>query len=112
MLVGHPCGNGAYNMFASAFIVDEAGKAARARFDYDAGMGSGAEEPIAELVNADWDARRRLLTTYAKGRGLGDCGSARAFAWDGTLFRLAEEARMDECGGSIDFIPTWRAQVR
>jgi hypothetical protein len=109
VLVDHPCGNGAYNLFTSAFVVDAAGRAARARFDAPHGMGPDVDP--AALVNAAWDASARRLTSYAKGRGLGDCGSRQAFAWDGAGFRLAWQADMGECRGSADYITTWRAQV-
>lgn len=107
-IVPHPCGNGAYNYFAYAMLIDNAGKYARARFDASPGMG---EEDDGTLVNADWDAKLGLLTTYAKGRGIGDCGTAQTFAWDGTRFRLSEQAMMGECRGSTDYITVWRAKV-
>ena len=46
-----------------------------------------------------------------KGRGLGDCGTRRTYVWDGARFRLTFQAQMDECRGSIDWIPTWRARA-
>lgn len=107
-IVPHPCGNGAYNYFSYAFLVDNAGKYVRARFDAPTGMGPDDD---GTLVNADWDAKLNLVTTYAKGRGIGDCGSAQTFAWDGTRFRLSEQADMGECRGSTDYITTWRAKV-
>lgn len=107
VLAGHPCGNGAYNNFSTAFLIDERGRARRAAFDAPGGMGDVG----GALVNAGWDASQRRLTTYAKGRGLGDCGVAQAFAWDGTRFRLAEQSEMSECRGSTDYVTTWRARV-
>jgi hypothetical protein len=109
VLVNHPCGNGAYNGFSDAYVVDEAGRVSRARFDADPGMGPAEAEP--EVVNAGWEAATRRLTSYAKGRGLGDCGSSQSFAWDGTRFRLVEQRLMGECRGSVDWIPVWRAEV-
>lgn len=108
-LVPHPCGNGAYNYFAFAMLVDQAGKVRDAAFDAPGGMGPDTDNT---LVNADWDAQRRLLTTYSKGRGLGDCGSIQEFAWDGARFRLVKLEQMGECRGSVDYITTWRAARR
>lgn len=108
VLASHPCGNGAYNFFSSAYIVDERGRATAARFDRGAGMGEGGDGP---LVNADWNAGARRLTSYAKARGLGDCGSTKAYAWDGARFRVVEETFMGECRGSTDYITTFRARV-
>jgi hypothetical protein len=107
VLAAHPCGNGAYNLFSTAWIVSENGRVRAAGFDASGGMGEGSS-----LVNAGWDPQTRLLSTYAKGRGLGDCGTIQSFAWDGTRFRLVEQSVMGECRGSTDYITTWRAEVR
>lgn len=107
-LLPWPCGNGAYNYFAYALLIDQKGKVRAARFDAPPGMG---EENDNSVVNADWDEATRRLSTYAKGRGLGDCGTMQSFAWDGTRFRLVEQSEMGECRGSVDYIMTWRAAV-
>lgn len=107
-LVEHPCGNGAYNMFSSVFVVDEDGRATPARFDAPPGM---REENGHVLVNADWEPGTRRLSEFAKARGLGDCGAHSDYAWDGARFRLVRQEVMGECRGSTDYITTWRAQV-
>ena len=107
-LIEHPCGNGAYNIMSSAFIVDEAGRAAPARFDVAPGMDG---EPGHILVNADWNVGALRLTDFVKARGLGDCGGRGAYAWDGARFRLVRQESMGECRGSTDYITTWRAAV-
>lgn len=106
VLVNHPCGNGAYNFFSTAFLVDERGRATRARFDGETGMGLAED---SELVNPGWENGE--LTTYSKGRGLGDCGSSSRFVWDGARFRMIELRAMGECRGSVNWIPVWRARV-
>ena len=62
------------------------------------------------LINAGWDKAQGLLSSFSKGRGLGDCGTTADYAWDGERFRLVEQARWASAG-SIDYITTWRAQV-
>jgi hypothetical protein len=69
----------------------------------------GDEDALA--YNADWNARDGTLDMFMKGRGLGDCGTRQRFAWDGARFRLVAQAQMDECRGSIDWIPTWQART-
>lgn len=107
-LLPTPCDNGAYNFFGSALLVDQNGKVRPARLDSPAGM---SPENDNSLVNAYWDEKTRLLSTYEKGRGLGDCGTMQSFAWDGAQFRLVERRDMGECRGSTDYITTWRAAV-
>jgi len=108
-LLPAPCGNGAYNYYSYALLIDNAGKVRPATFEISGGMGEGSDN---SLVNADWDEKSREITTYAKGRGLGDCGSIQAYAWDGRSFRLKRMGVMGECRGSMDYIPVWRTVVR
>ena len=109
-LVPRPCDNGAYNYFVSIVLIS-GGKARPAGFDADGGMGEPDRPPNNILVNPEWDPKRRRLTSFAKGRGLGDCGVRSSFAWDGARFLLAERSEMGECRGSVDYITTWRARV-
>jgi hypothetical protein len=103
------CGSGAYNVSYVPFVVRRGGRADLAPFDHRPGW--WAEEGKPMLINAGWDKERGLLTSFAKGRGLGDCGTSADYAWDGRAFRLIEQAEMGECRGSRDYITTWRARV-
>jgi hypothetical protein len=111
VLVDHPCGNGAYNLFTSVYVVDEAGGVRPARFDLPPAMGEPSTDETGELTNGGWDPRTGRLDSYEKGRGLGDCGTTEAYAWDGARFRLVEAREMDECRGSVDYIRTWIART-
>jgi hypothetical protein len=103
------CGSGAYNVSYLPFVVRRGGRAELAPFDFRPGW--WAEEGKPMLINAGWDKERGLLTSFAKGRGLGDCGTSADYAWDGRAFRLVEQSEMAECRGSRDYITTWRAQL-
>lgn len=103
------CGSGAYNVSFVPFVVRRGGRTELAPFDHRPGW--WAEEGKPMLVNAAWDEAQGLLTSYSKGRGLGDCGTDSKYAWDGRAFRLVEQAEMDECRGSRDYITTWRARL-
>lgn len=107
-LVLVPCGAGAYN-FSSVPYVVQAGKAQIAAFDSQPGWGGDDGPPI--LVNAGFDAKTGELGSYAKGRGIGDCGSAETYVWDGTRFRLTEARAMGECRGSSNWLAVWRARA-
>ncbi|WP_312242400.1 DUF1176 domain-containing protein, partial [Pantoea sp.] len=52
-----------------------------------------------ELINADYDAASGQLFTFNKGRGLGDCGSASRWQFNGAQFELAEYAEESTCDG-------------
>ncbi len=109
------CGAGAYNLSSGIYLGqrDKAGKWSfvPASFDYGA-TGFSDESKIPLLVNAGWDAATQTIVSYAKGRGLGDCGSSESWVWDGSTFRLTNASAMGECRGSPDWIPIWRAEVR
>lgn len=102
------CGSGAYNLASQAYVV-RGGKAEQARFDTDK---PGAENGAEDLINADWDAATGTLSTYGKGRGLGDCGVSASYVWDGARFRTTRINQMDACRGSTNWLTVWRADVR
>jgi hypothetical protein len=105
-----PCGNGAYNYSTVPFII-AGGKPVLALFDYAPGY-TAAEDGQPTLVNATWDAATATLTSYSKGRGLGDCGNAEDYVWDGTRFRLISALSMIECRGSINWLTIYRAAAQ
>jgi hypothetical protein len=106
-LVLLPCGAGAYNFSSVPFIVTS-GKPAIAHFDSAPGFEDGEGAPTT-LVNAEWDAKTGRLASFAKDRGLGDCGSSETYVWDGATFRLVAATRMRECRGSVNWLTVWRA---
>ncbi len=110
-LVLIPCGAGAYNFSSVPMIAT--GQAGRRIFTlarFDSPPGWTEKDDKAMLVNAGWDSENATLSSFAKGRGLGDCGSAQSYVWDGTLFRLIELQMMDQCRGAWNWITLWRAQ--
>lgn len=101
-----PCGSGAYNFNTVPYILAD-GRAVLAKFDY---MGGGDATPASPmLTNAGWDTKTSQLSSYDKGRGLGDCGASEEYVWDGTMFRLVEARRMPDCRGSVNWLAVWRA---
>ncbi len=102
------CGAGAYNTSAAAFVVTD-GKAKPAAFDEGYSFGEPGTE--TRIVNGDWDAQTARLSSSARGRGLGDCGEVREWAWDGTRFRLVSAASEGNCRGAVKWLRTWTARV-
>lgn len=102
------CSRGAYN-FSDIAFVRRNGALAPARFDHIFSWGETLEMPF--LVNTNWNSEDGTLSTYAKGRGIGDCGTAERFVWDGGMFRLTERREMNNCRGSIHWITVYRANV-
>jgi len=104
-----PCGSGAYNIMSAVFVAKD-GRIAPARMDAPTGISPDDEQPsVPTMVNASFD--KGVLSTYAKGRGLGDCGVTQQFVWDGAMLRLSDQAEMGECRGDPNYIRTWIAAV-
>jgi hypothetical protein len=104
-LVLLPCNAGAYNVSAVPLVA--AGGPGQwqfriARFDHVPGFtGDPGTPPL--IVNARWNPARGELSSFAKGRGLGDCGTAETYKWDGTQFRLTEARSMPVCRGAWEW---------
>lgn len=48
----------------------------------------------------DYNPNTGDLSSFSKGRGLGDCGIAQSWQYDGNAFQPKRLARMDSCAGS------------
>jgi len=107
-LVLVPCGSGAYNAMTVPMLIGADGKATVAPFDGNPGF-AGGDDGQLNLVNAGWDAKSGELSTFAKGRGVGDCGTGETYVWDGSRFRLIDAESMPECRGTTNWITIWRA---
>ena len=64
------------------------------------------------LINADWDPATQIMSSYAKGRGPGDCGNSTSYLWDGEQFRLLSAQGMEQCRGSLDWQTLWQAEAK
>lgn len=79
-----------------------------ARFDHMPGF-SGEPGTPPLIVNAQWNPARGELSSFARGRSLGDCGTAETYRWDGTMFRLIEARSMPVCRGAWEWLVLWTA---
>lgn len=116
-LVMIPCGFGAYNFSALPYIARRARNDDNAKwrfviadFDYRPAWSENPGKPL--LVNAFYNQDEGILGSYAKGRGLGDCGNGQSYVWDGERFRLFEASAMEECRGVWEWPTVWRAYVQ
>ncbi len=92
---------GAYN-FTYDFRVAGAGAAVPARFEVPgagAVMSMGEDDDFAALTNPGLSDDGFVLSAFAKGRGIGDCGGLAEWVFDGERFRALTYAAMDTCMG-------------
>ena len=97
------CGSGAYNFYGIPLLLRDDGMRTVADL--------GKHEEGDVTMNLSWDETKRVLSSYFKGRGMGDCGDAKDWVWDSTRFRVILEKAMGECQGAIAWIPYYRARV-
>ncbi|WP_446654474.1 DUF1176 domain-containing protein [Blastomonas sp.] len=110
------CDSGAYNFGSAVMIAERPMEDPNAKWTFrkakfETPIGWGDEEQVAQVVNASFDPATGTLSEFAKGRGIGDCGTASSYAWDGEQFRLAERHLMDDCRGAWDWPRVWIAEV-
>ena len=97
------CGSGAYNYYGIPMLLRDDGTREVADM--------GPTEEGDTLMNLSWDESTRMMSSYFKGRGIGDCGAGSDWVWDGTRFQVVKERAMGECLGAIAWIPYYRARV-
>ena len=109
MLWGPECMMGAYNEVTQFFLGDEhAGHVHKVVLPEPPGLGDDPEH-TGLLINAGFDAPTMTLSSFDKGRGIGDCGSTTDWVWDGKAFQLAAQTLMPLCRGVVgdDWPATW-----
>ncbi len=94
-----PCMTSAYNEITRVYVVN-------LRYDeivplhfpiYSEDFGWGGTN---DLYNHQYDADTRTLTSFTRGRGLGDCGSRARYRWREYNFMLLEFRSWEECDGT------------
>ncbi len=100
MLYLLPCFTGAYNMIYRVFVFDkrypdELKRSVFAGFSDETGW-FGQDQ----LINAEYDAKTKILSAFEKGRGLGDCGAVPEYKWIEYNWRMVRYRYWGKCDGS------------
>ncbi len=94
-----PCFAAAYNVVYRVYITasnaDDPRQLFFANFSDEMGWGG-----TGELLNSSFDAKTKTLSAFAKGRGLGDCGSTSIHRWKDYGFKLVEYRYWGKCDGT------------
>jgi hypothetical protein len=108
-LVEVRCWRGPYNYSGIFFAVDAKApeKARLLKFqDWD-----GKQFVTAiPLMGTEYDPKTQTLSSFYKGRGVGDCGSVGEWQWRGPDFRMVRFFAKEKCDGKL-FEPGPRWQV-
>jgi len=102
-LVELSCWSAAYNFGSIFFAVDPA-KIAGARLLQFQTMGEGNKlVQTYQLSNPAYDEKKKVMESFHKGRGIGDCGTAANWRWNGKDFVLVRYWSKDDCDGEPFF---------
>ncbi|QDQ27024.1 DUF1176 domain-containing protein [Chitinimonas arctica] len=106
-----PCGQGAYNTSYVTYRAQRHGKPKPARLVLP-GL-SKVFTASYEMTNAGYDPASQTLSQYTKGRGVGDCGEASGWIFDGRNFVLSSYSHQGRCGGQslLDWPALWQTTV-
>jgi hypothetical protein len=109
VLYGPVCDMAAYNQLNIFFVGDEHGGHLRKVAFPEAPALKPATGDF--LMNAEFDPATQTMSAFAKGRGIGDCGSEGHWVWDGKSFQLLDEQVMPDCRGALsdDWPTVWVA---
>lgn len=101
VLVSILCNQGAYNFDREYFVVDRANPRTPRPVDFPLPDASPDQSGAVNntLTNGEFDPATGLLAYFAKGRGIGDCGTSGTYAWTGSEFALVEYRTMHDCRG-------------
>jgi hypothetical protein len=105
VLVSVPCQSGAYNFTGVLYFTNAKGEPlGPVPLPRPAGQdpaGQDADTPKNAVVNGDFDPKTMVLSEFAKGRGIGDCGSSTQWVWTGKDFALLSANAIDACPGGF-----------
>ncbi len=103
-------GTGAYNFSYDMYVAGKDGKLTPVSPPKDQTDGA----TVLTLTNPYPGANDKTLSAFAKGRGIGDCGDAQDWAWDGKTLQRVGYAVMESCRGVSpdDWIVLYRATLR
>lgn len=94
------CERGAYNQYDLAYVISRSAPYKADILDLAMPFALEGNANIGpELINVGYDARYGIFSTYAKGRGIGDCGTATRWQFDGQQFQLVRYAEEHQCDG-------------
>jgi hypothetical protein len=106
------CGEGVYNSSFVPFLITGKDKSRKFKYaPFDAAFDTLEGSQIPLLINPGWDSEKGILSSFNKGRGLGDCGNAQDYIWDGKQFRTINMTVMSDCRGVVDWVRIYTAKA-
>jgi len=95
-----PCRLAAYNVVYRAYLVHQRNYAEPRPLHFAEYSDTFGWTGTDVLINSSWDEKTRTLSSFRKGRGLGDCGSAATYRWLNIAFKMIQYRYWGKCDGS------------
>jgi len=96
-LIELSCWSAAYN-FGSIFFAADPADLSKARLLQFRTVGPKRQvEETYQIANPAYDEKTKMLESFNKGRGVGDCGTAGEWLWNGKEFVLARYWIKNDC---------------
>ena len=92
-----PCAGGGYNL-SDVIFLESAGEITLKGLEKYSHTDGWEQEP--EIFNPEWDSQTGILTSFLKGRSLGDCGHRGKWWFTEGNLRLMQYAWQPECDGT------------
>jgi hypothetical protein len=99
-LVEVPCWRAAYNFGSILFALDPAAPE-KARLLSLQRPEKNKLASTYQLSAPDYNGKTKILGSFHKGRGVGDCGSSGEWRWNGKDFELKRYWNKDQCDGQV-----------
>lgn len=98
-LVAVNCVRAAYNFTQIFVVVDPAAPGSARWLSFEQPGDDGRMTTTRSLFNAYFDPDAKTMSESYKGRGVGDCGTAGTWAWNGSEFELKAYWNKPDCDG-------------
>jgi len=91
------CWRAAYNFGNIFFAVDPANPGSARLLEFQTPGEAGDLVRTNQLSNPAYDEKKKVISSFHKGRGIGDCGTAGNWRWNGKEFVLTRFWHKNEC---------------
>jgi hypothetical protein len=121
LLFSFPCWRGAYQGTDAYYLYSETASPKAQRISLPRppvrptpGQAGEPMSPSHMVTGEGYDSDSGEIVEFAKGRGLGDCGSVGHWRWTGSGFALTHYSSMPECAGldHDDWLTLMRSRER
>jgi hypothetical protein len=95
------CWRAAYNSGSILFALDPAALDRTRHLTFRSYGAKDKSVVVYQLSSPGYDGKNKTLSSFHKGRGVGDCGTSGRWRWNGKDFELRRYWNKDKCDGQV-----------